>query len=149
MKPPDIHSASHSMLQRKTINKGSSTCQSNGHLGPHIPCLLHLGFPGGQVVKNLPAMQETRVHSLSGEDLLEEGMTTDSSILSWEPWLKWPSRSPTFYTLSSGKPSTASQSPVLSFFLALLSDFLLGPPELLLFSEVSLLKLCLSTVFHW
>ena len=34
-----------------------------------------------QRVKNLPAMQETWVRSLGGEDPLEEGMTTHSSIL--------------------------------------------------------------------
>ena len=84
MKPLEIHSASHSMLPRKTTSKGSSTCQSDGRLGPHIPCLVHLGFPGGQVVKNLAAVQETRVHSLSGADPLEEGMATDSSPLAWE-----------------------------------------------------------------
>ena len=40
-----------------------------------------------QMVKNLPAMQETRVQSLSGEDPLEKGMATHSSILAWEiPW---------------------------------------------------------------
>ena len=32
-------------------------------------------------VKNLPAMQETGVRSLSREDPLEEGMATHSSIL--------------------------------------------------------------------
>ena len=37
-----------------------------------------------QVVKNLPAMQETRVQSLGVEDLLEKGMATHSSILAWE-----------------------------------------------------------------
>ena len=42
-----------------------------------------LGFPDGSVVKNLPAMQETRVQSLGWEDPLEEGMTTHSSILAW------------------------------------------------------------------
>ena len=36
-----------------------------------------------QMVKNLPAMQETRVQSLGQEDLLEEGMATNSSILAW------------------------------------------------------------------
>ena len=36
-----------------------------------------------QLVKNLPAMRKTRVRSLGGEDLLEEGMATDSSILAW------------------------------------------------------------------
>ena len=39
-----------------------------------------LGFPGGSVVKSLPAMQ---VPSLSQEDLLEEDMATQSSILAW------------------------------------------------------------------
>ena len=32
------------------------------------------GFPGGSVVKNLPAMQETWVQSLDLEDLLEKEM---------------------------------------------------------------------------
>ena len=36
-----------------------------------------------QMVKNLPAMQETWVRSLSQEDPLEKGMTTHSSILAW------------------------------------------------------------------
>ena len=45
------------------------------------------GFPGGSVVKNLPAKQETQVLSLGGEDPLEEEMATHSSILAWEiPW---------------------------------------------------------------
>ena len=35
-------------------------------------------------VKNLPAMRETWVRSLSREDPLEEGMATHSSILAWE-----------------------------------------------------------------
>ena len=33
-----------------------------------------------QMVKNLPAMQETRVQSLGREDPLEEGLATHSSI---------------------------------------------------------------------
>ena len=36
-----------------------------------------------QMIKNLPAMQETQVQSLSWEDLLEKGMATHSSILAW------------------------------------------------------------------
>ena len=36
-----------------------------------------------QMVKNVPAMQETRVESLGREDPLEKGMATHSSILSW------------------------------------------------------------------
>ena len=34
-------------------------------------------------VKNLPAMQETRVRSLGQEDPLEKGMAVHSSILAW------------------------------------------------------------------
>ena len=36
-----------------------------------------------QTIKNLPAVQETRVRSLSWEDPLEKGMVTHSSILAW------------------------------------------------------------------
>ena len=44
-----------------------------------------------QMVKNLPAMQETQVQSLGWEDPLEKGMTTHSSILAWRiPWTEEP-----------------------------------------------------------
>ena len=44
-----------------------------------------------QVVKNLPAMQETQVQSLGQEDPLEGEMATHSSILAWEiPWTEEP-----------------------------------------------------------
>ena len=36
-----------------------------------------------QMIKNLPAMRETKVPSLSWEDPLEDGMTTHSNILAW------------------------------------------------------------------
>ena len=40
-----------------------------------------------QLVKNLPATQETWVRSLGWEDPLENGMATHSSILAWRiPW---------------------------------------------------------------
>ena len=48
-----------------------SYCQ---YLAP--PCL-------AQVIKNLPAMQETQVRSLGWEDTLEKEMATHSSILAW------------------------------------------------------------------
>ena len=39
------------------------------------------------MANNLPAMQETLVQSLGGEDPLEKGMETHSSILAWRiPW---------------------------------------------------------------
>ena len=43
------------------------------------PLLLSLA----QMVKNLPALQETQVQSLGREDLLEKGMAAHSSILAW------------------------------------------------------------------
>ena len=44
-------------------------------------------------VKNLPAMQETVVQSLSWENPLEKGMATHSSILAWIiPWTEEPGR---------------------------------------------------------
>ena len=50
-------------------------------------------YPGGSAVKNLPAMQETRVLSLGQEDPLEEGMATHSSVLAWRiPWTEEPGR---------------------------------------------------------
>ena len=40
-----------------------------------------------QIVKNLPAVQETWVISLDWKDPLEKGMTTHSNILAWRiPW---------------------------------------------------------------
>ena len=52
-----------------------------------------MGFPGGSAVKNLPAMQDSLVSSLGGEDPLEEGMATHSSILARRiPWTEEPGR---------------------------------------------------------
>ena len=54
-----------------------------------------------QMVKNVPAMQETQVQSLSWEDTLEKGMATHSSILPWKiPWTE----------ASGGLQSMGSQS---------------------------------------
>ena len=55
------------------------------------------------MVKNPPAMQETqktRIQFLGGEDPLEEGMATHSSVLAWRiPWTQEP----------GGPQSTGSQ----------------------------------------
>ena len=40
-------------------------------------------FLVAQTIKELPVVQETGVQSLGGEDPLEKGMATYSSILSW------------------------------------------------------------------
>ena len=56
---------------------------------------IYTHFPGGTVVKNPPAMQETqetRVRSLGREDPLEDPLeATHSSILAWKiPWTEEP-----------------------------------------------------------
>ena len=46
-----------------------------------------------QLVKNPPAMQETRVLSLGREDPLKKKMTAHSIILAWKiPWSEEPGR---------------------------------------------------------
>ena len=54
------------------------------------------GFPSGSVGKESPAMQETQemqVHSMGGEDPLEEDMATHSSTIAWKiPWTEEPDR---------------------------------------------------------
>ena len=47
--------------------------------------------PVAQMVKNLPAMQETWVQSLDWKDLLEKGLATHTSVLAWKiPWTEEP-----------------------------------------------------------
>ena len=45
---------------------------------------IYMGFPGGSVVKNLPAKQEMQIRSLGQEEPLEEEMATHSSVFAWE-----------------------------------------------------------------
>ena len=46
-----------------------------------------------QMVKSLPAMQETQVQLLGQEEPLEKEMATHSSILAWKiPWTEEPGR---------------------------------------------------------
>ena len=53
----------------------------------------HLYQLVAEMVKNLPAMQETRVRSLGRQEPLEKEMATHSSILSWKiPWTEEPGR---------------------------------------------------------
>ena len=54
-----------------------------------------------QQVKNPPAMQETWVRSLSGEDPLEEEVATQSSIGTWE--IPWTGKSGGLQTMASQK----------------------------------------------
>ena len=63
----------------------------------HIPVCIYLALVFAaslvaQRVKCLPAMRETWVQSLGGEDPLEKEMATHSSILAWKtPWMEKPS----------------------------------------------------------
>ena len=46
-----------------------------------------------QLVKNVPAVQETLVPSLGWEDALEKEMATHSSTVAWKiPWTEGPGR---------------------------------------------------------
>ena len=66
-----------------------------------------MGFPGGSVVKNLPAKQETLVGFLGQEDSLEKEMATHSSILAWEiPWTQ-----ETYDSSMTKPPSPLNQMP--------------------------------------
>ena len=81
----------HALLQGIFPTQGSNQ---------HLLCLLYWqagSLPLGaslmaQMVKNLPAMQETQVQSLGQEDPLQKEMATHSSILAWRiPWIEEPS----------------------------------------------------------
>ena len=59
------------------------------------------GFPGGSVLKNLPAKQETQARFLGQEDPLEKETATHSSILAWEiPWTEKPGRLPSMLDMT-------------------------------------------------
>ena len=48
-------------------------------------------FLVAQTVKNLPAIQKTKVRSVGWEDPLEEGLVSHSSFLAWRiPWAEEP-----------------------------------------------------------
>ena len=66
----------------------------HGQVTSFLPASLSSGASlVAQTVKNLPARQETWVPSLGWEDLLEKGVATHSSILTWKiSWTKEPGR---------------------------------------------------------
>ena len=66
----------------------TASCLAISDIGKYL-CIASLV---AQMVKNLPAVQETWVRSMGWEDPLEKGMTICSSILAWEiPWTEEPS----------------------------------------------------------
>ena len=67
--------------RNSTFKEGNWLCGSSDPVMPIWTSLV------AQVVKNLPAMQETQVRSLGWEDPLEKGIAIHSSILAWRiPW---------------------------------------------------------------
>ena len=75
------------------------------------------------MVKHLPTMQEIRVQSLGGEDVLEKEMATHSSILAWKiPWMEEPGRLQSMGSQRVGhdratKHSTAAYISLLSLYI--------------------------------
>ena len=69
----------------------SGVCQSDSVTHIHVSVLFqnfsHLGYYRSSLVaqslKTRPAMRETRVQSLGGEDPLEKEIATHSSVLAW------------------------------------------------------------------
>ena len=77
-----------------------------------------------QMVKNLPATQETWVQSLGWEDPLEKGMATHCSILAWRiPWTEEPGR---LYSLWGHKESDRTEQLTLLDYLVMLSRYHTG-----------------------
>ena len=74
------------------------------------PLKICSGFPGGSVAKNPPAMQEMQVASVGWEDPLEEGMATDSSILTWR--IPWTEKSGRLYIVHRAAKSQTQLKPL-------------------------------------
>ena len=69
------------ILNSAVMNTGGHVSFSIMVTSEYVPSSGLLGHMLAQMVKNLPAMQETWVRSLGWEDPLEEGMATHFSIL--------------------------------------------------------------------
>ena len=56
------------------------------------------------MVKNPPAIWETRIQSVGREDPLEKGLATHSRVLAWRvPWTEDPGSLPTVYVVAEGQ----------------------------------------------
>ena len=79
-----------SLVRELRFCKWSSTAKKKKK-GHNPRCISRVA----QMVKNPPAMQETRVQFLDQEDALKEGLATHCSILAWRiPWTEEPGYSP-------------------------------------------------------
>ena len=85
----------HYYIKIHVTNKDQLYMYSTGNSTQH--CIITYGGKGAslvaQMIKNLPAMQETWVRSLGWEDPLDKAMATHNSILAWRmPWTEKPGR---------------------------------------------------------
>ena len=73
-------------------------------------------FPGAQMVKCLPTMQETQVQFLGQEDPLGKEMATHSSTLAWKiPWMQEHGRLQSMGSQGVRHDFTSTFSPVKGF----------------------------------
>ena len=78
-----LHIDLHETLLNKNVNNTFYNCVHRIYM--------NAGFPGGSVVKDTLARQETWVRSLDPQGSLEKEMATHSSIPSWGiPWIEEP-----------------------------------------------------------
>ena len=79
-------SSIHGICQARVLEQGAIAFSRD-----KVQCYVNDLYMVAHMVRNLPAIQETWVQSLSWENLLEKGMATHSSILAWGiPWAEEP-----------------------------------------------------------
>ena len=99
-----------------------------------------LGFPGGSVVKNPPAMQETRVQSLGQEDPLEKEMATHSNILVENPMYRGAQQA-TVHGVAKDSDMTQKLSMHTPSFKDLLINYVRLTQDNVSFNKIDCLKL--------
>ena len=91
--------------------------RNSGLPSPSLPFSTRASLVG-QMVKNLPAMRETRVRSLGQEDPLEKEMATHSSTLAWRiPWMEEPGGLQSMGSHRVGHDRAANRALLLPFLL--------------------------------
>ena len=76
--------------------QGSPSCVNFCYLFGYI--YIYMASLGAQTVKHLPAMRETWVRFLGGEDPLDKEMAIHSRTLAWKiPWTEEPDRLQSIY----------------------------------------------------
>ena len=80
-------------IKQKIIQSHWKQSKQKSYLCLRSVAPFHVAYLVVQMIKNLPAMPETQVRSLSWDDPQEKGMATHSNNLAWRiPWTKMPGR---------------------------------------------------------